>query len=148
MTLSILKLIPRTYLFPPSRRPMPVSHATLVLTFHRQMVPFVDVDERIWLLGVKATHFSPPRKDLQAVPWGRFQSFTVPSADVLAIKRPSGEKATLLTESVWSWRTPHTAPVLTLHNRTVLSHDADARRLSSGEKATLCTRPEWPHNAP
>jgi hypothetical protein len=54
-----------------------------------------------------------------------------------ASKLPSGEKATLVTQSVCPVRVATNAPSDTRHNRMVRSQLPDASKLPSGEKATL-----------
>jgi hypothetical protein len=52
---------------------------------------------------------------------------------------PSGEKATAITESVWSVGVRIDSPVVASQRLTVSSADADASVLLSGDKATAVT---------
>ncbi|KAK4031260.1 hypothetical protein C8A01DRAFT_21496 [Parachaetomium inaequale] len=67
------------------------------------------------------------------------QTRTVISPEPDTRSRPSGEKATALTQLEWPLRTCCSAPVAVYQTRTVLSEDPDTTSRPSGEKATALT---------
>src|SRR5205823_367806 len=72
-------------------------------------------------------------------------SRTVSSPEPEAMSRPSGEKATAVTDQPeWPLRTRRSAPVAASHSRTVSSSEPEAMSRPSGEKATAVTDHEWP----
>ena len=70
-------------------------------------------------------------------PLAASHSRTVLSTDPLAIVRPSGLNATLLTQSPWPSSTRSSSPLAASHSRTVLSYDPLAIVRPSGLNATL-----------
>ena len=81
-----------------------------------------------------------------SLPLAASHSRTVLSTLPLASARPSGLKATLLTEAWWpvNWRS--SLPLAVSHSRTVLSSLPLASARPSGLKATLLTEAWWPVN--
>src|SRR5438477_299693 len=71
------------------------------------------------------------------------QSRTVLSSEADASRRPSGENATALTQSLWPLSVASHAPVAASQSRTVSSSEADASRRPSGENATALTQSLW-----
>ena len=77
---------------------------------------------------------------------GRSHTFTVSSSDPLAIRFPSGLKATLSTSPVCPFRVKVSWPVDASQTLTVLSWDAVAIRFPSRLNATWDTDFEWPRS--
>ena len=69
---------------------------------------------------------------------------TLLALDRAAMRVPSVEKATPVTESPWPSSRATSFPVARSQSRAVRSPDPVARRVPSGEKATLITSFPWP----